>query len=175
MNNVIANILRFLVLLLVQVTVCQHISLFGYMTPALFLLALFLLPLELPLVLQYLIGFATGFVTDAFAHTLGVASFSCTLMMFLRPYVVRMLNGASNVKFENIDRPVPGVKDFRWIFLYTLILTSAYEVVAVLLETMTFRNFGHTLLVILGNIVFSVFVILCIEYIFHPREKKNEG
>ena len=143
------------------------------MTPALFLLALFLLPLEMPLSLQYLIGFATGFVVDAFAHTLGVASFSCTLMMFFRPYIVRMLNGTNNNKFENIDRPVPGVKDFRWVFFYTLILTSIYQVVAVLLETMTFKGFGHTLLVILGNIILSVFVILCIEYIFHPRVKNE--
>ncbi|MBQ1819757.1 MAG: rod shape-determining protein MreD [Bacteroidales bacterium] len=173
MNNVVANILRFFVLLLVQVAICQHISLFGYMTPALFLLALYLLPLEMPLSLQYVIGFATGFVTDAFAHTLGVSSFACTLLMFLRPYIVRMLNGANNVKFENIDRPVPGVKDFRWVFLYTLTLTSIYEVVAVLLETMTFKNFGHTLLVIVGNTLFSVFVILCIEYIFHSRVKNE--
>ncbi len=175
MNNIIANILRFLLLLLVQISICQHISLFGYMTPALFLLALFLLPLELPLSLQYLIGFVTGFVVDAFAHTLGVSTFACTVMMFVRPYIVRFLNGSNNVKFENIDRPVPGVKDTRWIFLYTLILTSIYEVASVLLETMTFKNFGHTLLVMLGNTIFTVFVILCIEYIFHPREKKNEA
>ena len=71
MNNIIANILRFLILLIVQVIVCQHICLFGYMTPALFLLALFLLPLELPLSLQYFIGFATGFVVDAFALPVG--------------------------------------------------------------------------------------------------------
>lgn len=173
MNNIVSNLLRFLILLIVQVAICQHICLFGYMTPALFLLALFLLPLELPLSLQYLIGFLTGFVVDAFAHTLGVSTFSCTVMMFFRPYIVRMLNGANNVKFENIDRPVPGVKDFRWLFLYTLILTSIYEISAVMLETMTFRNFGHTLLVILGNTVFTVFVILCVEYIFHPR-LKNE-
>ncbi len=173
MNNITANILRFLILLLVQVAICQNICLFGYMRPALFLLALFLLPLELPFSLQYLIGFATGFVVDAFAHTLGVSSFACTLMMFLRPYIAHLLNGTNNVKFENIDRPVPGVKDFRWVFLYTLILTSIYQITAVLLETMTFRNFGHTMLVILGNVIFTVFVILCIEYIFHPRVKKE--
>ncbi len=173
MNNVIANILRFLILLVVQVSVCQHVCLFGYMSPALCLLALFLLPLELPLSLQYLIGFATGFVVDAFAHTLGVSAFACTLMMFARPYVVHSLNGSNNNKYENIDRPVPGVKDFRWIFLYTLTLTSLYEIVSVMLETMTFRNFMHTLLVIIGNTVITVFVILCIEYIFHPRVKNE--
>ena len=173
MNNIIFNILRFLFLLVAQVAICQHISLFGYMTPALFLLALFLLPLELPLSLQYTIGFATGFVVDAFAHTLGVSSFACSLMMFIRPPIARMLNGSNNVKFENIDRPIPGVKDFRWVFLYTLILSSIYQITAILLETMTFRNFGHTLLVIFGNTFFTVFVILCIEYIFHPRVKNE--
>jgi hypothetical protein len=173
MNNVIANVLRFLVLLVVQVTICQHICLFGYMSPALFLLALFLLPLELPLSLQYLIGFATGFVVDAFAHTLGVSSFACTLMMALRPHIAHFLNGSNNVKFENIDRPEPGVKDFVWVFSYTLILTSIYQISAVLLETMTFKNFGHTLLVIVGNIVFTVFVILCVEYIIYQRTKNE--
>ena len=38
---------------------------------------------------------------------------------------------------------------------------------------MTFKNFGHTLLVIVGNTLFSVFVILCIEYIFHSRVKNE--
>lgn len=173
MNNTLANILRFLILLVVQVSVCQHVCLFGYMTPALFLLALFLLPLELPLTLQYLIGFATGFVVDAFEHTLGVSSFACTLMMAVRPHVARWLNGSNNNKFENIDHPEPGVKDFSWVFLYTLILTTLYQIVAVLLETMSFRNFGHTLLVILGNTLFSVFVILCVEYIFHSHTKSE--
>ena len=171
MNNIVSNIFRFLILLVVQIAVCQRICLFGYMTPALFLLALFLLPLEIPLSLQYLIGFTTGLVVDAFAHTFGAGSFACTLMMFVRPYIVQFLDGSNNVKFENINRPMPGVKDFRWIFFYTLILTTVYEVTYVLLETMTFRNFGHTVLGILGNIVFSVFVILCIEYIFHSRTK----
>lgn len=173
MNSIISNILRFLVLLIIQIVICQHVCLFGYMTPALFLLALFLLPLELPLSLQYLIGFATGFVVDAFAHTLGVSSFACTLMMFTRPYIAKFLNGANINRFENIDRPVPGVKDFRWILLYTLILTSIYQVAAVLLETMTFRNFGHTLLVMLGNTVFTVFVILCVEYIFYNKVRNE--
>ena len=173
MNSIISNILRFLILLIVQIVICQHVCLFGYMTPALFLLALFLLPLELPLSLQYLIGFATGFVVDAFAHTLGVSTFACTLMMFLRPFIVRFLNGANINLFENIDRPIPGVKDFRWILLYTLILTAVYQVVSVLLETMSFKNFVHTLLVIIGNTVLSVFVILCVEYIFYNKVRNE--
>ncbi len=173
MNNILSNVLRFLILLILQITVCQHICLFGYMTPAIYLLALLLLPMDLPLSLQYFIGFVSGLVVDAFAHTLGVCSFAATLMMFARPYVAHFLNGSGNNIYENIDRPVPGIKDFRWIFLYTLSLTTLYQITAVILETMTFKNFGHTLLVILGNTVFSVFVILCVEYIFHPTVKNE--
>ena len=34
MNSIISNILRFLILLIVQIVICQHVCLFGYMTPA---------------------------------------------------------------------------------------------------------------------------------------------
>ena len=76
-------------------------------------------------------------------------------------------------RFESIERPMPGVKDFRWIFLYTLILTSIYQVISVLLGTMTFRNFGHTLLVMIGNTLFTVFVVLCVEYIFYNKVRNE--
>lgn len=173
MINIISNVLRFLILIIIQIAVCQQINLFGYITPSIYLLALLLLPLELPLSVQYIIGFISGLWVDAFAHTLGVCSFAATLMMFARPYIANFLNGSSENNYEAIDRPIPGVKDFRWIFFYTLALVSFYEISSTLLETMTFKNFGHTFLVILGNTIFTVFVILCTEYIFHPIVKNE--
>ena len=75
-----------------------------------------------------------------------------------------MDNGSGNTRqFEVIDSHRE-IKE---------ILTSVYEIFAVMLETMTFKNFGHTFLVILGNIIISVFVILFIEFIFHPRVKNE--
>lgn len=171
MNNVLANIFRFLLLIVLQIFVCNAIHLFGFVTPALYIMALLLLPLELPKGVQYIIGFFTGFVIDMFTHTLGVNSFACVVLMFVRPYLVRLLNGRSTI--EGVDRPIPGVKDFKWLALYAVILSLLHQFFVVMLEVSSFKNFGHTALAILGNFLFTVFVILCVEYIFFPIKRNK--
>lgn len=169
MNNIISNILRFVVVIFLQIFVCNYINLFGFVTPALYLLALLLLPLELPKSVQYVIGFFTGLIIDMFTHTLGVNAAAGVIVMFVRPYVVRLLNGRGAV--EGVDRPEPGIKDFKWIFTYVLLLSFLHQFMSVMLETSSFRNFGHTLLSILCNTAFTAFVILCVEYIFFPTKR----
>lgn len=169
MSKATANILRFIVVLLAQIFVFGLIHLFGCVNANIYLLALLLLPLEIPRWLQYIIAFITGFIVDMFAMTYGVHAFSCVLMMFIRPYLVNALNGRPND--DGIEKLGPGDKDFRWLLLYTLILVLIHQFSAVMLEAFTFRHFGRTLLVILGNTVFTTVLILCFEYIFTPVKK----
>ena len=171
MNNILVNILRFIVLILLQLLICSNIHLFGFVTPALYLLALLLLPLELPKSVQYLIGFVTGFIIDLFAHTLGVNAAACLIVMFLRPYLVRLLNGRNTT--EGVDRPVPGVKDAKWMFAYVLILSFVHQFFYVMLEVCSFRHFGHTILTVLADTLFTGFVLLCVLYIFFPIRKNR--
>lgn len=170
MNNATANILRFLLTILVQVFVLNYVHLFGCVNAYLYLLALLMLPFELPLGLQYLIGFATGFLIDMFTMTYGINTSACVLMMFVRPYLVMALNGRKTD--DMVDKPLPGVKDFRWLLAYTVILVFLHQFATVMLETFTFRHFWKTILVILGNTILSSFVILCCEYIFTPVKKR---
>lgn len=172
MNNVISNILRFLLVLLLQIFICNYTHLFGFLTPPIYLLALLLLPLEMPKFAQYLIGFASGLIVDMFTHTLGVNAFAATVLMFVRPYWVKVLNGRNTT--EGVDRPVPGVKDFKWMAFYVLALSFVHQFFVVILETFSFHRFGHTSLVILGDTVFTTFVLLCLLYIFFPaRNTRN--
>ncbi len=171
MNNAIANILRFILVLVAQIFVLNYIHLFGCINAYLYLLALLLLPFEIPRWLQYLIAFVTGFIIDMFTMTYGIHASACALMMFVRPYLVIALNGRKTD--EIVDKPIPGVKDFRWLLVYTLILVLVHQIDAVMLETFTFRHFWKTLLVILGNTIFSSFIILCCEYIFIPVKKNK--
>ena len=170
MNKVVANLLRFLVALLVQIFICEHIRLFGFISPVFYLFALLLLPIELPLVAQYAIGFCTGLVIDIFTYTLGVNAGACTLIMFIRPYLVKALNGRK--MFEGEDKLIPGYKDFKWNLLYVLILTFIHQIYVILVEAWSFNNFGHQVLNILGNTLFTVFVIICVEYIIYPAKRK---
>ena len=169
MNNVLSNILRFVIVLVLQVFICSNIHLFGFATPALYLLALLLLPLELPKSVQYLIGFAAGFVVDLFAYTLGVNMAASLIVMFVRPYLVKLLNGRNTT--EGVDRPIPGVKDTKWMFTYVIVLSFLHQFFVVMLEACSFRHFGYSLMAIVADSVFTAFVLLCVLYIFYPARK----
>ena len=172
MNNVLSNILRFVIVLVLQVFICNYIHLFGFITPALYILALLLLPLELPKSVQYLIGFCSGLFVDLFTHTLGVHSAACTILMFLRPLIVKVLNGRKTN--ESVERPIPSVKDFNWLLFFVGSLSFVHAFLVVMFETMSFQNFGHSLLAIVANTIMTTFVILCTEYIFYPIQGKNK-
>lgn len=169
MNRVWINILRFALLLAVQILICNHVHLFGFINPYLYILALLLLPLEIPRSAQYLIAFCTGLIIDAFLMTYGVHASASLLLVFVRPYLVHLLNGRHVT--EGIERPVPGVKDFRWLFLYTLILVFIHQFTVILLETFNLKEFIFTLLVSIGNTLFTTLIILSVEYIFIPVKK----
>lgn len=172
MNNVASNIFRIILVLLLQVFICNYIHLFGYITPAFYLLGLLLLPLELPKSIQYLIGFCCGLVVDMFTHTLGVNAAACTVIMFLRPLIVKALNGRKTS--DSVERLIPGVKDFKWLVFFVGVLTLVHQFLVVMLEALSFHNFLHTVIAIIGNTVLTAFLILCAEYIFYPVQGKNK-
>lgn len=170
MNNAVANILRFAVVLLLQIFICSNIHLFGCVNAYVYLLALLMLPLEIPRWVQYIIAFATGFIVDAFSMTYGIHASACLIMMLLRPYLVQALNGHKNS--DTTERLTPGAKDFQWILLYTILLTLIHQITLVMIETWTFHHFWKTLLVILGNTLLSTSLILSAEYVFIPNKRK---
>ncbi len=169
MNNIVSNILRCVIALLLQIFICNYIHLFGFLTPAVYLFALFLLPSDIPKSAQYVIAFVMGFIVDMFTHTLGVNAAASIIVMILRPYIARLFSSRKTA--DTNDRPVPGVKDFQWLLGFTFLLTLAHQFTVVMCETFSFHHFGHTLLVIIGNTVLSVIVILSIEYLFYAPTK----
>lgn len=170
MNKAIVNILRFIILIAVQVFICNNIDFFGFLNPYIYILALLLLPLEIPKSAQYLIAFATGFIIDMFSLTFGMHASASLLVMLARPYIVNLLNGRHTT--EGIEKPIPGVKDFNWLLAYTLILVFIHHFTFTLLEVFNFHEFFRTLGISLLNAIFTTLIILCIEYIFIPVKKR---
>lgn len=172
MNNpVFSNIFRFVLFLLLQIFICNHIHLFGFINPNIYLLALLLLPFDIPRPVQYLIAFATGFIVDIFQMTFGIHASAALLIMFLRPYWVAALN-IGKKKVEKMEVPIPGQKDLKWLVTYTSVLVLLHQILVTMLEVFSFYRFGYTMLGILVNTVFTTLLILCVQYIF-MQEKKN--
>jgi rod shape-determining protein MreD len=142
---------------------------FGFLNPFVYLLFLILLPLEIPKSFQYIIAFVTGFVVDTFFSTYGIHAFACVLLMFLRPNFILILNGLKPL--EPGVKPVPGIKNFNWILVYTLLLVFVHQITVTILETFQWAQWWRILWTSAVNTCFTTFIILCIEYIFYSEKK----
>jgi len=170
MNKLTSNVSRFFILILLQVFVFNYVQWFGFLNPVVYLLFLLLLPLEIPKSIQYMLAFITGFLVDAFLSTYGIQAFACVLMVFFRPYIILILNGLKPL--EAGVKPIPGVKDFGWILVYTLLLVFVQQFTVTILETFQWIDWWRIIWTSVINTLFTTFIILCIEYIFYAGKGK---
>ena len=171
MNKTVLQIVRFVVLVLFQVLVINHIRLGGYVHPYIYMIFIMLLPFNMPNWQILGLGFFLGLTVDMFTGTPGLHAGATTLMAFCRPSVINLISG--NQKFENIQEPNLRQLDGMWFFRYVLCLVLVHHFALFLLESFSFRLIGQVLLRILLSVPVSVFLIMMILYIF-KTEKKRE-
>lgn len=172
MNKILRdNLLRFAILVPVQILILNYVHLFGFLNPYLYLMALLLLPFNMPKSLQYVIAFATGLIIDIFSMSYGIHASASTLIIFLRPFFLRMLDGNRATELGNA--PLPGIKSLSWIVTYTAVLVFIHHFTVTMLEVFTFQNFGRHLGSAIANTIFTSFCIICLEYIFLPAKNQR--
>lgn len=89
------HIIRFIVVMALQVLLFDQLQLLGVCHPYIYILFLLMLPITLPHSVDMLIGAAVGIIMDIFCNSLGVHTSACVLVMFIRPY---LLGGIVNDK-----------------------------------------------------------------------------
>ena len=171
MNKTALQIIRFVVLVLLQVLVINHIRLGGYVHPYIYLIFIMLLPFSTPKWQLLVLGFALGLSVDLFTGTPGLHAGATTLMAFCRPSIIKLISG--NQKFENIPEPNIGQLGGIWFLRYALLMVLIHHFALFFLESFSIRLIGQVLLRILLSVPVSTFLIMMILYIF-KSEKKRE-
>jgi rod shape-determining protein MreD len=97
---IIINLVRFILLIFLQVFLLKNISLYNLSTPYLYILFVLLLPFEIPNLLLFLLAFILGLIVDAFYDTPGLHAASCVLLAF-----VRVLFISITVQKDGFDNP----------------------------------------------------------------------
>lgn len=169
MNNVISNLFRFFIFLSLQLLIFNNIKFLGYINPQVYIIFLLLLPIEMKKWIQYVIAFLTGFLVDMFFQTHGIHALSCLIIIFLRPYLVLLLNGFRPI--DGVFKPIPGAKDFKWIVLYVAGMAFVHQLLVTMIETFNMKEFFHIMWVTLLNTFFTTVLIVCIEYLFYTDKK----
>ena len=171
MNKTALQIIRFVVLVLLQVLVINHIRLGGYVHPYIYLIFIMLLPFNTPKWQLLVLGFFLGLTVDLFTGTPGLHAGATTLMAFCRPSIISLISG--NQKFENIIEPNLGQLGGVWFFRYVLCLVLIHHFALFFLESFSFRLIGQVLLRILLSVPVSIFLIMMILYIFKSEKKRD--
>lgn len=169
MTNVyVKNIVRFVLLVLLQVLILNNMNLSGYMNPYVYVLFILLLPVDINKSLLLVIAFLTGLTMDVFGNTPGLNAFSTVLLAFARPGVLRMLT--KNIDFIPDEEPGLVRLGFGKFLRYVLVLVFLHHVALFFLEIFSFHDFLNTLYRILINTFLSTFIIMILVLLFSKRK-----
>lgn len=138
MNRTFSAILIWIpVLLLAQALVFNHICLFGYAMPFVFIYALLRLPLSMSKEWLFTTAFITGLILDIFSDTLGLNALCCTVLMALRRPIIRLYIPRD----EELSEKLPGIKSFGIATFLKFLLTSTLVYSALVFSIETLDNF----------------------------------
>ncbi len=170
-NKLTSNLIRFILLVLIQVLILNRINLGGYMNPYLYVLYILLLPFETPKWLLLVSSFAIGLCIDSFSNSYGIHAAASTFMAFSRPAILRMIT--SKKEYEPGIRP--GIKDlgFSWFLTYSILMIIAHHFILFFLEAFRFSEFFITLWRIILNSTLTLSIILLSQYLIYNIKQKD--
>lgn len=171
MSDLVRNIIRFCLFILVQVYVLNKIPhLHRFITPSVYYLFILWLPFSTPRILLLIIGFFTGLSLDYFSMTIGLHTAACTLVAYLRPFIINVLTPKDTSEF-NYREPSPKAMGWAPYSVYALVLTFFHHAYLSFLEFLQFGGFFEFLFRVLASTAVSMLLIFTIELLF-PRRLK---
>lgn len=162
MRLIARNIVRFIILVLIQVLVFDNIMLNGFFNPYIYILFILLMPFETPRWLLLLAGFLMGLSIDLFSNTLGMHTAATVLIAFVRPWVLGIL--APRDGYESDTYPRIHYYSLRWFAAYALIITFLHHLTLFYIEVFQFHDFFSTLLRVFLSTLLSTSTIILSQY-----------
>jgi rod shape-determining protein MreD len=169
-RTILINILRFLVLVFMQVFLLKNITLYNLSTPYLYILFILLLPFEIPNILLFALSFILGLTIDSFYDTPGLHAASCVILAFVRILFISIT--VQKEGFDNEPEPTLSVMGLRWFFTYALVLTLAHHFFLFNLEVFRLSEIPYTLGRFVLSSVFTVFLMLLSGFLFYRRKER---
>ncbi|MGC1516289.1 MAG: rod shape-determining protein MreD [Maribacter sp.] len=130
------NVLRFVLLVLVQVLVFNKLNFFGYINPLVYILFLYWYPIKENRTTFILVCFFLGMCVDVFSDTLAIHTAATITIAYLRPTLMRFVFGV-NFEFQSFKLNNT-TKAQQFTFLALLIII--HHLVYFTLEIFSFSN-----------------------------------
>ena len=170
-TELLVFLVRFLVLLSVQVIVLNNLQFSGFVNPFVYILFVMMLPVRISNSLLLVIAFFTGLVVDMFSNTMGMHAAACVLMAYARPALLRIM--APRDGYDSESYPSVRIQGFTWFLIYAGALTLLHHLVLFYIEVFRFSEFFTTFLRVILSSVATLLTIMITQYLFgKPANEK---
>ena len=171
MSDLLRNILRFAVFILIQVLLLNKIPhLHRFITPYIYFLFLLWLPFSVSRQWLLIIGFWTGLTLDYFTMTPGLHTAACLLIAYVRPFLISVLMPKDSSEF-NYREPSPKAMLWTPYLVYVFVLTLLHHGYMVFLQWLSFGSFLDFIIKVIATTAISMLLIITVELLF-PRKMK---
>ena len=171
LNEIFRNILRFILLVAVQVLIIKNIELGRFINPFIYVLFIVVLPFETPKWLILVAGFVTGITIDMFYDTAGMHAAACVLMAYVRPGILKLFSPRDGYEFGT--QPTVQYLGVPWFLSYSGILIFLHHLALFYLEIFRFSEFLSTFFRVLISTIFTMLIVVITQYLFN-RKKQQE-
>lgn len=166
-SEFLLNIVRFFLLLFMQIAVFDNIELFGYITPYPYILFIILYPVNSNRYGLLFWSFLLGLTMDMFSNSGGIHTTACLVLAYFRHHIFRVSFGLS-YEYQTIKINSSSVQE-QLVFVSFSVLV--HHLVLFLLEAFNFNLFGYALLKTLLSGVFTVIFSVLIINLFKSTKK----
>jgi rod shape-determining protein MreD len=158
--DILRRLAILLLMALAQVLVFNHIHLFGYAMPMLYVYFAIIIPRGYPRWATLLWCFALGLIIDLFSNTPGVSAGALTLIGLLQPYVIELF----------IPREAPATMDVsmktmepsKFVSMASF-LTFVHALTFFSLEMFSFTDWLTWGLCVVGSTLLTLLLLLALE------------
>ena len=172
-NTFFRYLLWLLFFVLLQELVFEQIPLGTYVCPMVYVLFILMLPVGYSPVSVLLWAFFLGICVDTFSHgIMGTHTISIVAMAYVRPFFLKLVT--SKEDRENMTQlQAIHTMGARYFVTYASLAVVLHHTIYFLIDTFSFFNITHTLLLIALSSLLSITLVFILSSLTVPRRKSN--
>lgn len=160
-KEILKYLLLFVVLVVAQVVVFNHLCLFNVAIPLIFIYFIIKLPVNLSVNWAMTVSFLLGLIIDIFSNTQGINALSCTILATIRIPLLRLYFPRE----EDMTNPEPSLRTLgpAVYMKYLITVVAAYCFLFFLIEAFTLYNWGLMFLRIISSSLLTFLILLAFD------------
>jgi hypothetical protein len=171
LNEIFRNIIRFALLVGIQVLILKNIELGRFINPFIYVLFIIVLPFETPKWLLLFSAFAIGITIDMFYDTAGMHAAACVFIAYIRPGVLKLFSPRDGYEFGT--QPTIQYLGIPWFLSYSAILIILHHLILFYIEVFRFSEFFSTLFRVIISSIFTILLVVISQYLFNRKKEKE--